>query len=330
MNATETARQMTELDAKTPVEIDTVLAELDGEYEALAQKLTGLLFVLHRVAGDTQNRVEDGRKVHYVWVMNDGDAIEAALENVAAGNWGDAGNLARATQTVTDWGQANEALTANRREARRLNTEWHRRHWARYIQAGAAGHVHHDIDCAGGTLDRGFYRTQRNWRPDLSGIGVAEAITSLGDWAYTLCSFCFPGAPTPERPVDPDRCVYSGRWVPETVQDKEFRTMSKWAHCPACDRRRSLTPALNYRNHDTPAAEARKLTEKAQAQGKIVVGVAPNAVIKTVRGTELQASDPYARGYERECAIVALAAHREQPVELVREWADAKRKQRAL
>lgn len=325
--ATEAARAMTDLAAKTPIEIDTVLADLDGEYAQIVRDLGGLLNMLHHLAGDHRERVRTGGTTRELWTMGDDDAINLGLENVAAGRI-EYGTPERAAQTVADWRAANEALATNRREANRLNDEWHERPWARYIQAGAAGHVHHDVDCAGGTLDRGRYRTERDWRPDLSGLDVAQAIDLLGEWAFDLCSFCFPGAPVPQRPADPDRCPYSGRYVPDNVEQTAPNQVAHWAFCPACKQRRTTTPGGTYRTHNTPAAERRKLEEKAAAAGKIVVGELPNAVIKTVRGAELQATDPYARRDEREPAVIALARHRGETVEVTWAWAEVKRAKR--
>jgi hypothetical protein len=130
------------------------------------------------------------------------------------------------------------------------------------------------------------------------------------------------------KPVDPDVCPGSGKTVRREAGRASLRTVSKWATCPDCGQVQTLTAGFNYKTHFTPAAAMRKLSEKATAQGKLVVGTGHNAEIKTVRATELAASDPFEDVEKREPAIVALAAHRNEPVDTVRAWAEAKRAQR--
>jgi hypothetical protein len=302
MTATQTAQALTDLDTRTPVEIDTALAALDAEYHALTHGVTVALHHVHRAAGD--ERITRNRRKG--WRMTDAEAV-ACLNGTGA-------------QFVA-LREAERSARVNRDEFDRLDAEYDRRGgWTRFVQVE---HIHSGWNCAGGTLDRGLYRSERNWRPEMSGQDQGQAIAELQRDAHVLCTHCFPGAPVLAPKVDPDVCTGSGQYLSREAIRRS--TVITWATCPVCKQRETITAGYNYRAHLTVAAKARKLAEKAAAAGKLVVA----GEIKTVRATELQASDPCRTETEREAAIAALAGHRGETIEAVRAAADTKRRQRA-
>jgi len=308
MTATQTAQALTDLDTRTPVEIDTALAALDAEYGALASRADHATHSAHVAAGDT--RTPDVR-ARNAWRMSNDQAISAL----------DVDNPSYVGLAIF-----RLALAMNRAQFKRLDAEYDRRGgWTRFVQVE---HIHSGYHCgyhcAGGTLDRGQYRSDRHWRPEMSGQNQGQAIAELQRDAHVLCTHCFPGAPVLAPKANPDVCTGSGQYLSREAIRRS--TVITWATCPVCKQRETITAGYNYRTHLTVAAKARKLDEKAAAAGKLVVA----GEIKTVRATELAASDPYRDETEREAAIAALAQHRQEPVEAVRAAADAKRKQRAL
>jgi hypothetical protein len=304
MTATQTAQALTDLNTRTPVEIDTVLAALDAEYGALANRLAHAMHTAHIAAGDTAITGAQGENA---WQMSDDQAICAL----------DITHAAYANVNIFQM-----ALAMNQAQFKRLDAEYYRRGgWTRFVQVE---HIHSGWDCVGGTLDRGQYRSDRHWRPEMSGRDQGQAIAELQRNAHVLCTRCFPGAPVLAPKIDPDVCTGSGTAF-SPVGRHSVATMSKFATCPVCKQHETITAGYSYRTHLTVAAKARKLAEKAAAAGKLVVA----GEIKTVRATELAASDPDRSETEREAAIAALAGHRGETVEAVRAAADTKRRQRA-
>lgn len=306
MTATQTAQALTDLETRTPVEIDTALAALDAEYGALANRVDHATHGVHVAADDTRT---PGVRARNPWRMSDDQAISAL----------DVDNPSYVGLAIF-----RLALTMNRAQFKRLDAEYDRRGgWTRFVQVE---HIHSGYHCAGGTLDRGQYRSDRHWRPEMSGQDQDQAIAELQRNAHVLCTHCFPDAPVLAPKSDPDVCTGSGEYFNPEAGSHSVHTMSRYATCPACKEHETITAGGYYRAHFTPVAKARKLAEKAAAAGKLVVA----GEIKTVRATELAASDPYRDETEREAAIAALAEHRGETVEAVRAAANAKRAKRAL
>jgi len=318
MDATENAKALTDLVAATPVQIDTALAALDHVLPALHQQVRVALEHVHRAAGDVKTHPR-GEKTGR-WGMTHEQAEATCRERRNAGD-------VTATQSLVNLATAFLVVNRNRAEFDRLDAEFTRRGgWTRFVQCV---HIHSGYHCVGGTLDRGEYRSERFWRPEFSGMDEATAIATLQQAAETLCSHCFPSAPVMDKPVDPDVCTGSGKGVRFAGNERGLqRVYGRCAVCPDCQQVQTVTAGYNYKTHFTVAAETRRLVEKAAALGKLVVGTGRSAEIKTVRATELLASDPYEGAEKREPAIVALAAHRAEPVETVRAWAETKRRQR--
>jgi hypothetical protein len=318
MDAMTRAQAITDPTTATPVDIDTALAGLDHTLPGLHQGVRIALERVHQAAGDTKQR----RLVHKneQWVMAHEQAEATCRERRNSGD-------VTATQALVGLATAFLAVNLNRAEFDRLDAEFTRRGgWTRFVQCV---HIHSGYHCVGGTLDRAEYRSERFWRPEFSGMDEATAIATLQQAAETLCSHCFPSAPVMDKPVDPDMCTGSGKGVRFAGNERGLqRAYGKCAVCPDCKQVQTVTAGLNYKTHFTVAAETRRLAEKAAALGKLVVGTGRNAEIKTVRATELLASDPFEDAEKREPAIVALAAHRDQPIETVRVWAEGKRRQR--
>ena len=210
--------------------------------------------------------------------------------------------------------QARAIVDAATAEFNRLDAEHDRRKWTRYLTV-AGGHIHAEYRCAGLK-----WNTRRNWHPQMSGTLLAAAITRLGE---TMCSHCFPGAPVADKPVNPDHCPGSGKQANRAAGAHSLRTVSKWATCPDCGQRITVSSLWNYRTHDTREAAARKLAEQATAAGKIVV----DGELKTPRAVQMAAVEHAydARVYshnqpefdkaiaQRDQLIRLLAAHTDTP-----------------
>lgn len=318
MDAMTRARAITDPTTATPVEIDTVLAGLDHALAALHHQVLVALERVHRAAEDVKTWPKGSKNGQ--WGMTHAEVETTCRERRNADD-------VTATEALIVLNTAFLAVNINRREFYRLDAEYDRRGgWTRFVQCV---HIHSGYHCVGGTLDRGEFRSERNWRPEFSGMDEATAIATLQKAAETLCSHCFPSAPVMDKAVDPDVCPGSGKGVRFAGNERGLRrAYGKCAACPDCKAVQTVTAGYNYKTHFTPAAAARKLAEKAAAQGKLVVGTGVNAEIKTVRAVELAASDPYENAETREPAILALAAHRDESVETVREWVESKRRQR--
>lgn len=241
-SATDTARRMINLASRTPVEIDTALAALDTEHYRLTVRLAATLNTVHGAAGD--------RHVHSAghgrWTMTDADAIATLADKIEHGTVS-LTYAASAPRTMANLNALRDTIAANRAEFDRLDAEHDRRRWSRFI---VVEHVHSGYHCAGGTLDRGKYRSERHWLPEYSGRSEAEAIAELAGQAHTLCTHCFPSAPVVTPTVDPSVCPSrTADW------DKPKRTRGaygNWATCKTCGAQASLTSAGNLRKHKRP------------------------------------------------------------------------------
>lgn len=110
--------------------------------------------------------------------------------------------------------------------------------WTRFF---LVQHIHNTRYCSS------FRPTTRvGWLPDVSGLTEAEAVAEHG---ATLCTICFPTAPTEltAKQADPNTCPGSGKYIP---YDKTIRSRGKYAECPECAAIVYRTPGSgNLRKH---------------------------------------------------------------------------------
>lgn len=182
-----------DLTTATPIEIDTVLAELDHSQAILEAKVDAELRAIHRGLGEKEQKI--GRRI--MWPTQDTEAIAAMRAK------GDTliGMMRTADSIVARYDAAVAALAANQAAQAPLNAEYLRRGgWTRFF-AVSGGHVHSTMNCS--ACNNGRERTRFGWLVEWSGRNQAEAIAALAAAAHTLCSqpCCFPDAPVPATPA---------------------------------------------------------------------------------------------------------------------------------
>lgn len=170
----------------TPVEIDTELARLDGEYTAIYNRLAGAIDSLHRTAGDRKRWIGRVEK----WQMSTEEAIEAAKAQSAATPRTYLN--AQAEDALARFDELTAAMAKNFRDSGVLEDEYNRRPWTRAFLADtkSEGHVHSTRDCS--TCNNGLNRTRFGWQPQYSGADEAAIIKDAG---YRACTVCYPNAP---------------------------------------------------------------------------------------------------------------------------------------
>jgi hypothetical protein len=225
---------------KTPVELDTRAAELDGDHARVTSALRSTLDRIHDTAeGRPIKRTLAGK---CTWRLTDAEATTVTRERLDAGTVlphearGLSDRLARAAELET-------TLAANRAESDLIDAEYARRPWTRFVGV-AGGHIHSGIWCKGGTIR---YDTIRTWAPELSGLTVADAVAKLGP---RLCTHCFPSAPVEWTAAAKvvAHCAGSGRSpMPGTLR----RGTPVRGTCQECKTSQTLTSRGLVRAHKT-------------------------------------------------------------------------------
>lgn len=113
--------------------------------------------------------------------------------------------------------------------------------WQRFF---LVKHIHSNMHCSS------FRMTTRvGWLPDVSGLTEAEAVAAHGE---TLCTICFPSAPTEltTKAVDPDLCTGFGKFHDrEHLTGRENAYSSPSGYCPECGLWNTLTKFGAMRKH---------------------------------------------------------------------------------
>lgn len=223
-----------EIQTATPVEIDTELAELDGQSWKLSAQIGGALDFLHGVADDKHLTVRTGRKT---WAMTHVEAERVARERVSTDT---APRFYR-----TSAAEVIECLDAYRAELAvvgaeigELDAEFDRRPWSRFfLVQNHGGHVHSSKRCQ--TCNKMGLATEFGWLPEWSGRSETEALAALrADRQAIMCSICFPNAPAEwhtavAKPVDERYCTGQGQYALEP----QMRYSSPRGTCPVCKQR---------------------------------------------------------------------------------------------
>lgn len=223
---------------RAPVEIDTVLSRLDGDYHGLSGRLRVVLDRVHRAIGDV--KLGYGRR--QCWERSDDDAVRMLAAAIEKGTVGEAYDAPR---TLDTYNTLAKAANANRVEADRLEAEYERRRWSRFI---VVQHVHSGYWCAGGTVR---HDSVRHWLPELSGRSEAEAIAELAERAHMLCTHCFPNAPVITPREDPTTCTC--KRYDRTKPMRSGYAYGNYGTCAECGARAALTRMGNLRKHQRPA-----------------------------------------------------------------------------
>lgn len=258
--AVEQAQALGALASHTPVEIDTVAMELDREAYGHYGRLDTLIDYLRRLDGQKLDK-DSG-----VWRTVGGQVADDAT----VVGWALLGRITGGDQTdildiITKIVNLRGKLVAIGEQAARIDAEYNRRPWTRYV-AVAGGHVHSGMWCVGGTIGP---RTQRNWAPKLSGQTVEQAIAAL---QTTMCTLCFKNAPVLDKAAllaAAGLCAGSGQFY-NTAKAHETRCNYKWGFCPSCDTKQTLTPLGYMRQHKVPTEPKAKPGQPANADGSPV------------------------------------------------------------
>lgn len=252
---TKQAQNLGDLTTKTPTEIDIVLMGLDGESQQLRFYLDGLANRLHELDGHRQDR-------YGVW--HSGERVVSDQQVI---DWAQAGRLladpTEVAKTLDRMAAANEHLASVNEQFGRLNAEYERRPWRRYITV-PGGHVHSGIWCAGGSIGP---RTLRAWMPELSGASVADAIARL---ATTMCTHCFPDAPVVDTLAAGGFCPGSGQSYDPDKPNRLRYAYGKTGHCRVCGSNETVSSLGTVRKHKVPSAPKAKPGQPANADGSPV------------------------------------------------------------
>lgn len=248
------------LTTATPSEIDSQLAELDRDAHRLEQGVTGAVLSIRSSLGQKSKTYGRGAYKVTEWPTTEAEAI-AALRAM-----GDAyvGMGRTADSVIKRYDEAVAKLKANHAEQAPLDAEWERRQWTRFFIV-KGGHIHTSRHCS--TCNRGKYRTDFGWMPDMSGMAESDALVALAERAFILCTVCFPNAPVLPTAPDTRYCKGSGeRPIPGTSRGGS----SIYADCKVCTDRPLITTWGVTRKH-----KAKTLRESAPAAPAAPAPVAP-------------------------------------------------------
>lgn len=221
---------------------DRILAELTQQFYSAQTRIDAASNKAHVAAGDQKAYI--GRIA--VWRLSEED-VEARLEGRArsaeyAYLREDASTALRLLHAVQD------ALRDAQREMETQEDVWRDNgRWSRfYLVPG--GHIHRNPGCHSLRPT-----THITWLPELSGESDEEAVKEHGP---VLCSFCFPLAPTTwthgvigANALDATVCTGSGKYVGNTMTDKQKRLYRKYTACPDCGLSQSVTSTFKLRKH---------------------------------------------------------------------------------
>lgn len=104
-------------------------------------------------------------------------------------------------------------------------------------------HIHSSQHCSS------FRPTTRiGWLPNVSGLTEAEAVKEHG---ATLCTICFPSAPTEltTKAADDSVCTGTGTYLDRKQPHRAGYYSGNWGTCPECGGQVTLTSGNKLRKH---------------------------------------------------------------------------------
>lgn len=225
------ASELTNLRDRTPLEVDTRLAELDGQVRPLRRTIASNLDYLHSAAGDRGYYVTRTRKA---WTMTDAEAERIARQQVTDGTVS-LSYRTGAASAIEDLDAARAKLDVLDAEIVTLDAEFERRGWSRFfVVQNNGGHIHSSKGCK--TCNKRGLATDFGWLPEWSGRSEEEALAALRTAEQAvMCTVCFPNAPVEwhsasAKPVDERYCAGQGEWA----LDPQMRYASPRGTCPEC------------------------------------------------------------------------------------------------
>lgn len=284
---------------RSPVEVDTDLAEASMELRRAEQDVARAWANVHDDAGDRGKW--NARRARTELALSHEEALEKAqkvAEDYAATYVGD-----QVRQGLEKLAKAQEAAEALKSRVSDLNAEY--RGWSRFfLVQNTDGHIHRSMHCSTCHLT-----TQFAWLPDMSGRTEADVVAEHG---ALLCTVCFPSAPvewTNLRELqaaakDAGKCAGSGQYAELFNHDHAMRVY-KYAECHVCHEVVNVTSTYKLRAHKAKA-------EAKQAEGFQPVKVQVNGYSETFK-TERTAviklvehlADAQVLGYRLDEAAVA-------------------------
>jgi hypothetical protein len=221
------------------VEVDTALAELWGEREALYRALDSTRTTIARMSGAQRANTRQGGYLgnHAEWTT----ALEAKLPGMTP--WDERSAMSALTKQDE---LVNQVKLVTEKIAP-LEAEFNAAPWSRFfLVQNHGGHIHSSMRCS-----TCFVTTSFGWLPTLSGLTEKDAVDEHGT---ILCSVCFPSAPVEwtvgkSATADPDTCpgTGTGDWVEGSY--KSYWNGGGRAQCKHCERSVSVTTAHNIRKH---------------------------------------------------------------------------------
>ncbi|MGA5598326.1 hypothetical protein ACPCSE_29250 [Streptomyces cellulosae] len=257
-----------QLTGLTPAEVDRYNAVLGAELARLAAESDRAADRLHGALLERKTTVRSGRGHARVWPTTLEQAERTARQHLRTGYEPD--QMTRIQSGLYKDGVYAEKLSEAlgnldflRAELRRildgpaavLDAEFTRRGgWSRmYLCLSDGGHIHSGRQCP--SIGP---RTELAWLPEVSGMDWREAYREViakrmaGATQAIMCTKCYPDAPTEwtEKQADPGECPGSRQHV--ELDASMARRASKYAECPVCGEKVSVTSTWKLRKHDRP------------------------------------------------------------------------------
>lgn len=303
-----------DLSQATPVEIDTIIADLAMQAWKQADRIDRALASLHHAVGDRQIS-------RTAWRMSDDEVIRKVQNLLEHDDRPDFIKFHGSTQEkVTKSLKTIEEAQAERArlfdEIRIHEDEYRRRPWSRFfmLRRTVNAHIHSHSGCQG---LHSSDLSDLGWHPELSGKSEKEAVDELGP---VMCSKCFPSAPVEWR-RNPKDLVNNPNTCPggdESPAEGTIERSRNWAgvryygDCPRCGQNKLLKNNMRIPRHDKPKGKANEIT--APDGSPLKVG---SDTIRTVRTAEINYTDDAAyveacrKGYPATGRLDEAYAHAE-------------------
>ena len=173
------------------------------------------------------------------------DLIKAANKSEKYLNQYSAAQRPRIEERIAKQRAQAEAIRTEAQPLREAAIAYDRANYEGWNRFFLVQHIHSNAHCSS------FRPTTRvGWLPQVSGLTEAEAVAQEGE---TLCTICFPSAPTAltQKAVDPEICTGT------RDRDQPSRTgyySGNWATC-TCGARVTLTRTGALRKHKVGGAK---------------------------------------------------------------------------
>ena len=218
------------LSTMTPVEIDTILAEIWGRINRVNDRIM-----------DQQAKIRTAQKGLRMGYKHYADVIPAAEAKIV---------------------ELKAERAPIEAEAAPYEAEYDRRPWARaFLVTNSNGHVHKDMHCS-----TCFINTRYAWMIDYSGKNEAEIVADAGCMA---CTVCFPSAPvetlsqptkmfaSPEAKAKAEKkaaaeaakCAGSGTWDYPRETARLGYCSGNYGRCNHCGEAVTVTSTGKMRQH---------------------------------------------------------------------------------